>query len=370
MTQALINNYNILNEAACKTDNYAAKSDLDTTKTYGADKQQTNDFKQILDKTTEKNDFTLENTKSNSLNRDISEKIQNFKEILEQATDEANMEKSLDLTLARDIAEIIAQLTGTVELNLNTDLNTDSSEFSDTLANETEITVNIDEDAAIAKFVDVNTDEESNNSTLSLDKDLMNELNIESVSSEADNSGQGTMTNQETAEEFGVKVMLNQISENFDINLEKMASNNTVKTTDVTPEKIIEQLTKHLDSFKLNSKVNIVLNPEHLGKLNLQILNSKDGLSAQFTVTTNEARELLMKGLDGLKESLLSQGINVDNISVKISESEKSEYNPDWLEQDGSEKQEQQGNRQYKEKEKGLFEKTIAENLEKENGNV
>ena len=106
-------------------------------------------------------------------------------------------------------------------------------------------------------------------------------------------------------------------------------------------------------------------------RLNIQLFASKEGLTAQFTVTTQEARDLLMKGLDGLKESLISQGIGVDNITVKVADSHKSEYNQDWTEQEGSRggnKKQEQSNKE--EKEKGLFEKTLAQTTEEENGNV
>ena len=108
-------------------------------------------------------------------------------------------------------------------------------------------------------------------------------------------------------------------------------------------------------------------------QLNVQLLTTKEGLSAQFTVATQEARDLLMKGLEGLKESLTSHGIGVDNVSVKVSEGEKSEYKQDWTEQDGSrggnKKQDQPS---QEEKEKGLFEKMMAEKNknDNENGNV
>ena len=114
----------------------------------------------------------------------------------------------------------------------------------------------------------------------------------------------------------------------------------------------------------------MTLNPVTLGKVNLQILNTKDGLSAQFTVMTNDARELLMKGLDGLKEALLAQGVNVDNISIKVSDA-KEPYNPDWTEQENSENSNKEQHKQKQgEKEKGLFEKTIAKKLDEENGNL
>ena len=85
-----------------------------------------------------------------------------------------------------------------------------------------------------------------------------------------------------------------------------------------------------------NSKVNIVLNPESLGKVNIQLINTKDGLTAQFMVTTQDAKDLLMKGLDGLRESLTAHGVGVENVSVKLNNTQKSENNQNWTEQDGS----------------------------------
>jgi flagellar hook-length control protein FliK len=125
-----------------------------------------------------------------------------------------------------------------------------------------------------------------------------------------------------------------------DIKYETIASEtakNTaqVKTADITPSKIIEQISKQLEGMYNTSKLNMVLNPGSLGKVNLQLMNSKDGLIAQFTVTTKEAHELLLKGIDGLKENLLAQGVNFDNVSVKLDEFE-SEYKFDWTEQEGS----------------------------------
>ena len=300
----------------------------------------------------------------------MSEKIENFREILIQATQEANMEKSLDLTLARDITEIIEQLQSAVSNTVSSDFCLNNTEISDTVINETEAALNAEEDSAIAKTLNIKTEESETDLGLDVD-DMLDELNIESISAESDSTNSETMTNQESPEEFGVKVMLNQNQDKFDVSIEKTLNNAGAKPAEVSSDKIIEQITKHLDSLKANSKVSIVLNPESLGKINLQILNSKDGLSALFTVATNDIRELLMKGLDGLKESLLSHGVSMDNISVKVAEAEETEYNPDWLEQQDSEDQNDGQRKQHREeKEKGLFEKTIAESLDKENGNV
>ena len=78
-----------------------------------------------------------------------------------------------------------------------------------------------------------------------------------------------------------------------------------------------------------------------------------------------------MKRLDGLKETLLAQGVGVDNISVKINETEETSGNSDWTEQEGSRGGNKENNEpDKKEKEKGLFEKTIAQSLKEDNTNI
>ena len=106
-------------------------------------------------------------------------------------------------------------------------------------------------------------------------------------------------------------------------------------------------------------------------KVSIQLIKTGEGLSAQFTVANQEVRDMLMKGLDGLRDSLTSHGVGVDNVSVKLNESQKSEYNADWTEQEDSRGgNKEQGRSNKDEKEKGLFEQMMAQTLEEENGNV
>ncbi len=381
MTQAISTNYDILNNMKLAAEQPPVSDDSGAMKTTGIDGSVVAPrFNTILDKTIKKADCTLGDIKNNINHTwDMAEITDNFREILMQASQEVNMENSLDLTLARDINEIVSQLQAAVSVAVNADfesVNVENSNYTNaeslnTLIDEINMTEDYAENAKIAKVVDLKTDEQASEEALDIDTDMLDELNIESVSSETSYSDGESATQQESAEEFGVKIMLNQNIEKFDSSMAKtLNTQNQSKPVEVSSEKIIEQITKHLDSIKTTSKVNIVLNPESLGKVNLQIINSKDGLSAQFTVTTNEARDLLMKGIDGLRENLLTQGVSVDNISVKVSETEEP-YNPDWTEQQDSEGGNKEQARQNKEeKEKGLFEKTMAENLKKKNGNV
>lgn len=403
MTQALVNNLDILSTDNQKSVNSAtAVSDTKTS----------DNFNKILDKTIDKG--TLGDMKNSG--GDMSEKIENFKNVLIQATREVNMEKSLDLTLARDITEIINQLktaindeitdeepeqlvdtsdlaneddekTSAVEIpaepqpifeQLLTFINAAKSEteISQVNASAQEESVDIKSPKTTElKFMPQQISKEENaeneiDSAQTLDEDMLNELKVE-ISDSQTNAQTGENTaQQESPEEIGIKIMLNNSDEKTNIQFEKQINLNTTKPTEITSEKIIEQITKHLDSLKTSSKLTMTLNPETLGKINLQILNSKDGLSAQFTVVSNDVRDMLMKGLDGLKEALLAQGVNVDNISVKVSDT-KEPYNPDWTEQENSENSNKgQQKQKQEEKEKGLFEKTIAKSLDGENGNL
>ena len=219
----------------------------------------------------------------------------------------------------------------------------------------------------------------TNETEFLIDEDVLKELKIESMQAETNTASGDDFMQKQTPEEVSIKALINKDVEVFDIKVEKaqsvqqaqMAQVSQTKSVEINPSRILDQITRQMEGLQSGSKVNIVLNPESLGKVNIQLLTTKEGLMAQLTVTTQEAKDILMKGLDGLKESLLAQGVGVDNVSVKVADAQKSEYNQDWTEQDGSRGGNKgQKNPDREEKEKGAFEKMMAENLEKENGNV
>ena len=191
-------------------------------------------------------------------------------------------------------------------------------------------------------------------------EEKLEELNIESLETQSSSSDtKSDLMQNQTPQEHGVKAMLGVEESRFDKVEESIQQGQ--KTNDVNPSKLLEQITKQIENIKNGSKVNMVLNPERLGKVALQIMNTKDGLSALFTVNTTEARNLLMQGLDGLKETLLTQGVSVDNVSVKLNEAQESEYNADWLEQEKEDGAQQERNKNSKnQKNKNIFEDLLS----------
>ena len=372
------------------------------------------DFKEILEKATD--EANVETSLDLTLARDINEIISQLKEAVENATEiiEESKEESSDEVLANDLIEAEETLTLELDAEISTtdeklkteeqipktsfdqvlafidksnknvdlkplqiDLEDDAKTVLDTfeiVQNEVvEITENLADEVVASKTAEENLTKDSD---LILEEELVKELKIESISAEADATGNEDLMQNQTPEEHAVKAMINAEIETFEIkqdsaqNVQNMQQVQS-KPVDVNPSRILDQITKHLDGLQNNGKVNIVLNPESLGKVNIQLLSTKEGLTAQFTVTTQEAKDMLTKGLDGLKESLGAHGVAVDNVSVKVADSQKSEYNQDWTEQDGSRGgNKRQGQPNRDEKEKGLFEKMMAQTTDNENGNV
>lgn len=260
-------------------------------------------------------------------------------------------------------------------INNQSAIETESNSYN--IENEQSKIIEFAENIVDEIITDKNTEKVASNDLESLlDEDLLKELKIENIQAETDASGNETFMQRETPEEVAVKNIINKEIEVFDLKFDKTVSAQTIqpaqiKTVDTNPSRIIDQITKQFEALQSGSKVNIVLNPESLGKVNIQLLTTKEGLMAQLTVTTQEAKDILMKGLDGLKDSLISQGVGVDNVSVKVADSQKSEYNQDWTEQEGSRGgNKEQRNPDKNEKEKGAFEKMMAQTLKQENGNV
>ncbi len=209
-----------------------------------------------------------------------------------------------------------------------------------------------------------------------ISEEELKELNIESVEAETSgsNSGDADLMQHQSAEEQGVKAMIQgeaDFSAEIKPAMQTQAAQNTnakTVTAEISPSRIIEQITKQMEGIG-NSKVNIVLNPESLGKVSVQLINTKEGLSAQFTVATQDAKNLIMKGLDGLKDTLMSHGVSVDNVTVKLNDTQESEYNADWTEQEGSRGGNKEQNPQREQRDKEQFEKMMSF-IENENGKV
>lgn len=135
------------------------------------------------------------------------------------------------------------------------------------------------------------------------------------------------------------------------VNTSSVQSQNVHIAKEITHSDIMEQVNKQLDLKNAMSsqngeatRVNIILRPENLGKIELELINTKDGLVAKLTAENAQVKETLDKHLDGLKESLGAQGVNVNTVSVKINESQKQDTMFSFDKQPGQEQNQNQQN--------------------------
>lgn len=328
---------------------------------------------------------TLENIENNlqaALNSDVNIDTQGYvsEDVAESVVTSQNADDGEVLTPFEQILTFYDKSVKSEFMSQENSINNTDKTLVKTDVLEQEQAIDLVENLVDEVATDKSNEKVATNETeFLIDEDVLKELKIESMQAETNTASGDDFMQKQTPEEVSIKALINKDVEVFDIKVEKaqsvqqaqMAQVSQTKSVEINPSRILDQITKQMEGLQSGSKVNIVLNPESLGKVNIQLLTTKEGLMAQLTVTTQEAKDILMKGLDGLKESLLAQGVGVDNVSVKVADAQKSEYNQDWTEQDGSRGGNKgQKNPDREEKEKGAFEKMMAENLEKENGNV
>ena len=416
MTQALLGNLNNMLSQQNLTDNLSGlKSSIQTTT---SNNQGTN-FQQLFDKQNAKvqdnqthKQGTLGSMKEN-ITSDVSNVVKNAREKITQAASVDNVYQDIQDLMAMlnpensddnagtdvesedaDSNEILSTIqniiqpqqallqnndnTEEVEVNLDDELSvTFNGKDLDSFLSDFGINNAAEEEVAIVKPAVQSDDVDGKSLEELVDEDTLKELNIESIEVETSNdetSSDDFMQNQ-TPEEHGIKAMLNTQSDFAEIKAETQASAQTTQKTSqvsqTSSDKIIEQISKQMENLQNGSRVNLIMNPESLGKVSIQLINTEEGLSAQFTVATQDAKNLIMKGLDGLKETLLAHGVNVDNVTVKLNEAQDSEYNSDWTEQEGSRGGNKEQNQSRQNKEQEDFEQMMSfEKDSIENGNV
>lgn len=328
----------------------------------------------------------------------------------ESESDETTTNQSGEELLDINNSNLLENITNTIQTLIpnssiseknNCDTSVETNSSNDETDNDLDVTINGESlDITLKNFgIDSSSDETTSSQITNLtkkdtsikdtdaealeeiiDEDTLKDLKIESIEvetgdSSSNNNSSDLMQNQ-TPEEQGIKAMMNIDGDFADIKVDtvKNTTNNQISKpsspTEFGPSKIIEQISKQLEGLNNSSKVNIVLNPESLGKVSVQLINTKEGLSAQFTVATQDARNLIMKGLDGLKDTLMAHGVSVDNVTVKMNETQESGYQADWTEQEGSRggNKEQNPNREHKEQQK--FDEMMSNIDNNENGKI
>lgn len=215
--------------------------------------------------------------------------------------------------------------------------------------------------AASANVKTADTDKSQNLNDVmakaSLTQDVIDKTNAKVVSVETSTSNSNNLLNKENAEEQTIKLAL-EANSNRTANLaDSTTQSGFAKTLDgiqneapkeMSKTDVMSQIHSQLDKLQdeTTTKVTIVLKPENLGKINLELTSGKDGITARMTTDSAQVKELLDKNIDGLKNSLGNQGVNVNNVTIKVAEAPKASSSDmfSFNDQAGKENPQQQPN--------------------------
>lgn len=295
---------------------------------------------------------------------DVEIKNVDTKNVVLKDTSLQTNEVAVDMTVAES-SEV------TEDLVVDTELNKDNKLASDSVSSDT--SSDLQDVESVADDVD-STMEENNSSS---DENAQGETqddnvkaedkselkknfftssvseDVESVDTQADTN------NMQTVETVSVhKIHSQQSSMTVGTQTTASASNQV----NISKEDVLAQIHSKLQMMNStsNAKLTMVLNPESLGKVSIQLINTKDGLTAELQVASQTVKDILDSNLSNLKDTLSAQGVQVNDMSVKVSQSENN-ADMDYTEQEGNggNKQEQDKRHQEQEKEKE-FEKMFS----------
>ncbi len=199
-----------------------------------------------------------------------------------------------------------------VPLHTDYDLIARDEQFPTTMNNDVKVVINKEGEPSL--YHDTLVDEESSN-----DNQTQQEGNLNQESRLEMNQGndrelvKSDSTKQPESEQF-----LNNL-------LQTTISNVEVVDGQVTTVTQIRDIVNQLvNEIRVNIKpdttnMELQLNPEQLGKVNLSIVSKEGTVTAQFTVETSVAKEAIESQIHMLKENLTDQGVKVESIEVTVS---------------------------------------------------
>lgn len=295
---------------------------------------------------------------------DVEIKNADTKNVVLKDTSLQAKEVSADVTVV-DSSEV------TEDLVVDTELNKDNKLASDSVSSDT--SSDLQDVESVVDDVD-STMEENNSSS---DENAQGETQDDNVKAEDKSElkknfftssvsedvepvdTQADTNNMQTVEAVSVhKVHSQQSTMTVGVKTSASASN----SVNISKEDVLAQIHSKLQMMNStsNAKLTMVLNPESLGKVSIQLMNTKDGLTAELQVASQAVKDILDSNLSNLKDTLSAQGVQVNDMSVKVSQSENN-ADMDYTEQEGNggNKQEQDKRHQEQEKEKE-FEKMFS----------
>lgn len=129
-------------------------------------------------------------------------------------------------------------------------------------------------------------------------------------------------TSQRSNRENATETAADQIIKNLAVSTTQNANGVELQRVEVT--QIRDIVTQIVREIRVNIKPDLTsmelqLNPENLGRVNLSVVSKDGAMTAQFTVTNMIAKEAIESQMQLLKDNLNQQGVKVESIEVTVS---------------------------------------------------
>lgn len=230
---------------------------------------------------------------------------------------------SLELLFNPDFAETLKELQSNIK-DLQTDvlkeLNITEKEFFNLVKqtiSDVQKTDNIilTEDHVDNNLANTTTNNKTTEQTVEskVSEDVSKPLETIVISETEDsNSGNSANGNQNYATNAAITTATNSVS-NLEAVLETI-------TDELDASSIVKQIS---DEFQVNvkqgvSSMELQLNPEHLGKIHLEVVAKNGVITASIAAETQMAKEAIESQMLVLRENLINQGIKVEEVEVTI----------------------------------------------------
>ncbi len=270
--------------------------------------QLTGNAAQISEKASEKTSDNVANIET-ATSEDDTTILKNVSIVVEKAEEDNNSTGNVSLNTTNSDKNIVQKednktnvATDSTTANVNAKQTTsDEGNSSTTDSNENNNSSSQNTDSTLA-----NTVSKSENADIAVEDINGSELQSKAKSNNSNASTVPLLNTSEFANE-----LLSAVKE-------------TAQTPQSNMQQMIDIVNQVTGQIKLsvsqdNSSMQLQLNPEHLGKVMLNVTSKNGVMTANFTVQTQEAKDALESQLFQLRQNLEQKEIKVDNVEVNVS---------------------------------------------------
>ena len=150
-------------------------------------------------------------------------------------------------------------------------------------------------------------------------------LNLEETGTISSNT-QNTNIIYDSASNNGIMISNMNNLKNIQLNNIQTPQSADIFSKNLESSDILNQITDKISDIQNSEskKLTVVLRPYDLGRLHIELITNKDGLTTNILAQNDDVRNYIEKNINTLRQQLHDAGINVNNIQIKTSGQEGS----------------------------------------------